>query len=104
MRTNIKLIGAVAVTGVSVTNVEYVVNETDASKLSSIVFSETQDVSTGHTATLTLGKGTTATVFTRSDCATITAPGTEPAAPGTITCATTANVADVDSVALATTP
>ena len=91
-----------AVTGVSVTNVEYVVNTSDASKLSSIVFSETEDVSTGYAATLTLGKGVTATVFTRSDRATITAPvtATGSEADGTITCATTANVADVDSVAL----
>ena len=87
-----------AVTGVTVTNVEYVVNATDATKFSSIVFTETEDVSTGYTAKLSLGDGATGTVYTSTTCATPTY--TVSTGPGTITCATTANVADVDHVAL----
>ena len=89
-----------AVTGVTVTNVEYVVNATDATKLSSIVFSETQDVSSGYAATLTLNDGVTGEAVI--DCTDIVAPNTTAGseADGTITCTTTANVADVVSVAL----
>ena len=78
-----------AVTGVTVTNVEYVVDETDASKFSSIVFTENQDVSAYHTATLTLGNGNS---YTRFTCVTTTI--------GTITCDTATAGANVDITAV----
>ena len=86
-----------AVTGVAVTNVEYKVDPADGSKFSSIVFTETTDVSSNHTAKLTLDKGTGTPAV--SDC-TISATPPATGAPGTITCLTTANVKEVVSVAL----
>ena len=80
--------------GVTVSNVEYKVSATDASKLSQIVFTEAEDVSTGYKAILTIN-GPTATQIT---CTTAFDTGV-----GTITCPTTANVADVTSIALTVT-
>jgi hypothetical protein len=85
--------------GVTVSNVEYVVSSGDASKLSEIVFTEAEDVTTGYKRTLTVNGPTT----TQIDCtATFTAANstTGAAAYGTITCPTTANVADVTSISL----
>ena len=79
-----------SVTGVTVSNVNYVVNQTNPSKLSSIVFTESEDVTTGYKATLTLDQGTSP--LTVSSCLTTTI--------NTITCDTTANVAAVVGVAL----
>jgi hypothetical protein len=87
------------VSGVTVSNVEYVVSSTDASKLSKIVFTEAEDVTTGYKRTLTVNGPTT----TQIDCdASFTAADstTGAAAYGTITCLTDANVADVTSISL----
>lgn len=74
------------ISGVSVTNVEYVVDAGDASKLSSIVFTETEDVSAGHKAILTInGPAETQTV-----CSTVVV--------GTITCAVPALQADITTI------
>lgn len=81
------------ISGVTVTNIAYNVNATDASKLSSIVFTETQDVSIGYDAILTINGPS----GTRITC-TPTYGGTP--AVGTIDCPTTANVADVTSIGL----
>ena len=80
-----------SVSGVTVTNVAYNVDAADASKLSSIVFTETQDVSSGYDAVLTINGPTS----TQVACTATYAAGT-----GTITCPTTASVASVTSVAL----
>ena len=83
--------------GVSVSNVEYAVSSTDASKLSKIVFTTAEDVTTGYKRTLTVNGSTT----TQIDCeAAFTAATTSAAAYGTITCPTSANVADVTSISL----
>lgn len=80
--------GSNTVSGVAVTNIAYNVDATDASKLSSIVFTETEDVSVGYDAVLTINGPTT----TQIACDTTVV--------GTIDCPTTANVADVTSIAL----
>ena len=80
-----------AVSGVAVTNVEYVVDTGNASLLSSIVFQETQDVSTHHVATLTIN-GPTSIGADRITCDTTVA--------NTITCLTSHDIATVTSIAL----
>ena len=79
------------ISGVTVTNVAYNVDTTDASKLSSIVFTENEDVSTGYDAILTVNGSTTTQIPCTATYAT---------SVGTITCPVTANVADVTSIAL----
>lgn len=81
------------ISGVTVSNVAYNVDESDASKLSSIVFTEAEDVSTGYDAILTINGPTEAQI-----ACTATYDGVE--SVGTIDCPTTANVADVVSIAL----
>ena len=83
--------------GVTVTNVAYNVSTTDASKLASIVFTETEDVSAGYDAVLTINGPTT----TQITCTPTYDSGDS---EGTITCATTGtNVVDVTSIALTVT-
>jgi hypothetical protein len=82
------------ISGVTVTNVEYVVSSSDASKLSSIVFTENENVSVGYESTLTVNGPTTTQIACSASFVTGT-PGV-----GTITCPTTANVADVTSISL----
>lgn len=83
--------------GVTVSNVEYRVSSTDASKLSNIVFTEAQDVSTGYKSILTVNGPTT----TQITCTATFVAGTP--GVGTITCPTSANVADVTSISLTVT-
>ena len=81
------------VSGVSVTNVAYNVDALDASKLSSIVFTETEDVSSGYQAILTVNGPTEAQI-------TCTTTYDATGLVGTIDCPTTADVAGVTSIAL----
>ena len=89
--------GGVSTTGATVTNIAYTVNGTDKSKVDSIVFTATEDVSTaaGYTATMTLSTDGTGTAYT---CTAVFASAT------TVTCALgTAGsiaIADVPSVGL----
>ena len=84
-----------ATSGVTVSNVAYNVESSDASLLDSIVFTEAEDVSTGHNIILTINGTTT----TQIDCT-----ATYAASVGTITCDTTGTaVVDVDSIALTVT-
>lgn len=86
--------GSTTVTGVTVSNVAYNVNGTDASLLDTIVFTVAQDVTgAGYESLLTINGAT----GTRTTCtATFTTVGT-------ITCPTTAAIATVTSVGLTVT-
>lgn len=82
------------ISGVTVSNVEYVVDSTDASKLSSIVFTEAEDVSAGYEAILTINGPTT----TQIAC---TATYDSMSSTGTITCLTPGQLIDpVTSISL----
>ena len=82
--------------GVSVTNVAYNVDATNASLLDSIVFTETENVSSGYDAILTINGPTNTQI-------TCTPTYDAVAEVGTITCPTTATVASVTSIALTVT-
>lgn len=81
------------ISGVTVSNVAYVVDIGDSSKLSSINFSVGADYSAGHTATLTINPGGTETYET---CIISTGPDL-------ITCATAVTIASVSGIALTVT-
>jgi len=78
--TEIAGYGTNTVTGVTATNIAYNVNATDASRLDSIVFTTTQDVSADHTALLTINDPVTP-AGTRYSC--------DESVPNVITCDTT---------------
>ncbi len=59
--------GSVTATGVTVSNVKYNTLVADASQLASVVFTVTQDVTTGHTSTMTLRTGVDG-VFSTTSC------------------------------------
>lgn len=80
------------ISGVSVTNVAYVVDGADASKLSDINFTETEDVSVGHQAILTInGPTETQTVCDTSVIGSITCvvPAAQAAIAGILSIALT---------------
>lgn len=81
------------ISGVTVSNVAYVVDIGDSSKLSSINFSVGADYSAGHTATLTINPGGSETY----DTCVITA------LPDLITCATAAPIATTLGIGLTVT-
>jgi len=79
------------ISGVAVTNVAYVVDPGDASKLSQIEFTEAADLTTGHEAILTINGPTTTQIVCDVSVA------------STITCLTPVDIASVTSIALTVT-
>ena len=59
--------GSVSATGVTVSNVKYNTSVSDASQLASVVFTVEEDVTSGHTSTMTLRSATDA-VFSTTTC------------------------------------
>ncbi len=64
--------GSVTATGVTVSNVKYNPLATDASQLATVVFTVVEDVTLGHTSTMTLRNSANG-VFSTTTCAAATA-------------------------------
>lgn len=78
--------GSVTATGVTVSNVKYNTSATDASQLASVVFTVVENVTLGHTATMTL-RNTADGVFSTTSCGAAAALDTANLALGySITC------------------
>ncbi|MGY1887408.1 MULTISPECIES: hypothetical protein [unclassified Blastococcus] len=87
--------GANTVSGVTVTNIQYVPSTTDHANLAQVVFTVQEDVDTGHGASLTLRNGpssntTPGSIVGTYECTTF---GTHDGTVGTITCNTAPNPA-----------